>query len=166
MRTHFVAVLATSLVALAGCSRSSEESTAHAQQPGGDSTYDATAAGTDMNATGTAYGAESPTANPEGGAVPADNTGVNERDRNDANLTPEDQSQSAADLDLVKRIRQSISADDSLSANAKNVKVITRDGMVTLRGPVKNEQERKSIEEKATLIAGAGKVSNLLEVVP
>ena len=167
MRTHLVAVLASSLVALAGCTQRSEESTAHAQQPGGDSTSDATATATDMNATGTAYGSTDTTANPEGGAAPpADNTGINTRDRNDASLTPEDQSNTSADLDLVKRIRQSIEADDTLSANAKNVKVITRDGMVTLRGPVKNEQERKSIEEKATLIAGAGKVTNLLEVTP
>jgi len=171
-----VVLLATSLVAFAACSQRSEESTAHAQQPNGDSSYDTGASGTatgtangtmgtDTNANGTAYGSTGSTTNPEGG-TPADNTGVNKRDRNDANPTADDQSQSAADLDLAKRVRQSIEADDSLSANGKNVKVVTRDGMVTLRGPVKNEQERKSIEDKAAQIAGAGKVQNQLEVTP
>src|SRR5262245_41378627 len=96
VRNHLVAVLgAACLVPLAGCSQSSEESTGQAAQPSGESTYnaDATAAGTDANATGTAYGSTSTTANPEGGAVPADNTGVNKRDRNDANPTADDQSQ-------------------------------------------------------------------------
>jgi len=167
MRTRipFAAALAVSVIALAGCSQKSEESTAHAQQPGSD-TASGTSSTTDPNAAGTAYGSTSTTTNPEGGATPADNTGVNKRDANDANPTADDQSQSSADLDLAKRIRQSIVADDSLSANGKNVKVVTRDGMVTLRGPVKNEQEKKSIEDKAAQIAGADKVSNQLEVTP
>ena len=109
--------------------------------------------------------AATPPANTSPPPDPA-NTGVNKRDANDANPTADDQSQSSADLDLAKRIRQSIVADDSLSANGKNVKVVTRDGMVTLRGPVKNEQEKKSIEDKAAQIAGADKVSNQLEVTP
>jgi osmotically-inducible protein OsmY len=144
MRTHtpIIALLATSVIAFAACSQKSEENIAHAQQREGDSTAAAT---TDPS-------------------VPADNTGVNKRDRNDATLTTGDQSQSAADLDLVKKVRQAIEADDTLSANGKNVKVITRDGMVTLRGPVKDENERKAIGDKATMIAGEGKVQNLLEV--
>ena len=154
MRTHtpIIALLATSVIAFAACSQKSDENVAHAQQREGDSTA------ADPNANGTAYGS---TADP---SVPADNTGVNKRDRNDATLTTGDQSQSAADLDLVKKVRQAIEADDTLSANGKNVKVITRDGMVTLRGPVKDENERKSIGDKATMIAGEGKVQNLLEV--
>jgi len=160
-----VAVLATSVVAFTACSQKSEESTAHAQQPDTTANSNTPGSATDANANGTAYGSTTSTTNPEGGAA-ADNTGVNKRDRNDANPTADDQSQSAADLDLAKRIRQSIEADDSLSANGKNVKVVTRDGMVTLRGPVKNEAERKSIEDKAAQIAGAGKVQNQLEVTP
>ena len=164
MRIPFAAALAVSVIAFAGCSQRSEENTAHAEQPGSDST--ASSVPTDSNAAGTAYGSSSTTTNPEGAAVPADNTGVNKRDRNDANPTADDQSQTPADLDLAKRIRRSIEADDSLSANGKNVKVVTRGGMVTLRGPVKSEQERKSIEDKAAQIAGAGNVTNQLEVTP
>jgi hyperosmotically inducible protein len=163
--TTLIAAIALSVFGLAGCSRSSEESTAHAQQPGADSTYDA-------NAQGTAYDSSarsmSATANPEGdgNSVPADNTGVNKRDRNDAHPTADDQSQSPEDLDLAKRIRQSIESDDTLSANGKNVKVVTRGGMVTLRGPVRDEKERTAIGDKALRIAGTGKVENLLEVAP
>ena len=65
-----------------------------------------------------------------------DNTARNVRDRDGTTLTPGDQSESKADLALTQRIRQAIVADDSLSTTAHNVKIITSDGVVTLRGPV------------------------------
>jgi hypothetical protein len=94
-----------------------------------------------------------------------DNTGVNERDRNDKSLTPMDQGGSEADRKLTQQIRQAVMADDSLSFSAKNVKIITVDGRVTLRGPVKTAQERAAIESAATKLAGAGQVDSQLEIV-
>ena len=92
-----------------------------------------------------------------------DNTGRNVRDRDDQMPTSGDQSESEQDRKLTQQIRQAIVDDDSLSMTAHNVKIITQDGVVTLRGPVKNAQERNAIGAKAVKIAGAGKVQNKLE---
>jgi osmotically-inducible protein OsmY len=89
-----------------------------------------------------------------------DNTKVNKQ----PGKTADEQSQSKADLDLAKRVRSAIVKDKSLSTNAHNCKVITRDGLVTLRGPVKSDQERTSVEKIATSVAGAGKVKSELVV--
>ena len=99
------------------------------------------------------------------GAAPseADNTGRNVRDRDEAKLTPFDQSNSAPDLALTQLIRQGITSDDAMSMQARNVKVITQDGVVTLRGPVGTEQERKAIESLAK-DAGATRIDNQLEI--
>jgi osmotically-inducible protein OsmY len=86
------------------------------------------------------------------------------RDRGGATLTPGDQSESEADRTLTQQIRRSVVADDSLSTTAKNVKIITVDGMVTLRGPVNSPREKEVIAAKAVEIAGAAKVDNQLEV--
>jgi osmotically-inducible protein OsmY len=94
-----------------------------------------------------------------------DNTGRNVRDRDGNTLTPGDQSESKADLDLTQRIRQAIVADDSLSTTAHNVKIITTDGVVTLRGPVNSDQEKTKITAAAKNIAGVKQVENQLEVV-
>jgi len=97
-------------------------------------------------------------------AVEPDNTGRNVRDRNDATKTAEDQSENEADRTITQNIRKAINSDDSLSTNAKNVKIITNDGTVTLRGPVKNEQEKTAIEAKAKQVAGVKNVDNQLEI--
>jgi osmotically-inducible protein OsmY len=97
-------------------------------------------------------------------AVEADNTGRNVRDRNDATKTPGDQSESEADRTISQNIRQAVVADDSVSTNGKNVKIITVDGMVTLRGPVKSEEEKTNIGAKAQQVAGVKKVDNQLEI--
>jgi osmotically-inducible protein OsmY len=81
-----------------------------------------------------------------------------------AGKTADEQSQSKADLDLVKRVRQAIVKDKSLSTAAHNCKVITRDGAVTLRGNVKSEAEKNAVDKIATDIAGQGKVTNQLTV--
>ena len=96
--------------------------------------------------------------------VAPDNTGRNERDRNDATKTPGDQSESEADRTISQNIRKAVTADDSLSTNGKNVKIITVDGVVTLRGPVKSEAEKTNIESKAKQIAGVKNVENQLEI--
>lgn len=92
-----------------------------------------------------------------------DNSGRNVRDRGDT-LTAGDQSEAAADRTLTQKIRQAVVADESLSMTAHNVKIITIDGRVTLRGPVKTDDERKNVAAKAEQIAGADKVQNHLEV--
>lgn len=93
-----------------------------------------------------------------------DNTGKNVRDRDDKTLTPLDQSESEADRTLTQRIRQAVVDDDSLSTNAKNVKIITVNGRVTLRGPVTSKQEKAAIATKAQQLAGADKVDDQLEI--
>jgi hyperosmotically inducible periplasmic protein len=97
-------------------------------------------------------------------AVPADNSGTNVRDRNDATKTSGDQSESEGDRTISQNIRQAITADDSLSTNGKNVKIVTVDGVVTLRGPVKSETEKTNIVAKAQQIAGVKSVENQLEI--
>jgi osmotically-inducible protein OsmY len=96
--------------------------------------------------------------------VPPDNTGRNVRDRDDATKTPGDQSENEADRTITQNVRKALTNDDSLSTDGKNVKVITSDGNVTLRGPVKSDKEKSEIENKAKQIAGVKKVDNQLEV--
>jgi osmotically-inducible protein OsmY len=94
----------------------------------------------------------------------ADNSAKNARDRGDDTLTPTDQGGSAADRELTARIRQAIVKDDELSIQAQNVKIITVDGSVTLRGPVKNASEKAAVAAKAQQIAGANRVDDQLEI--
>jgi len=93
-----------------------------------------------------------------------DNTGRNVRDRSGATLTPGDQSESQADRALTQQIRKAVRADKSLSTMAKNIKIITVDGVVTLRGPVRSPHEKETIAAKAEQIAGMDKIDNQLEV--
>ena len=93
-----------------------------------------------------------------------DNSGGNARDRDDQTKTSGDQSESEPDRTISQNIRAAITADDSLSTNGKNVKIITSDGTVTLRGPVKSDQEKAAIEAKAKQVAGVKKVDNQLEI--
>ena len=97
-------------------------------------------------------------------AVEADNSGRNVRDRNDQTKTAGDQSESEADRTISQNIRQALTADDSLSTNGKNAKIITIDGTVTLRGPVKSDKEKSAIGAKAQQIAGVKNVDNQLEI--
>jgi hyperosmotically inducible protein len=93
-----------------------------------------------------------------------DNSGVNVRDRNPAAMTAGQQSNAKADVELTRRIRRAVMGDQSLSMTAHNVKIISANGAVTLRGPVNSEQERTEIGKKAQAIAGPDKVDNQLEV--
>ena len=97
-------------------------------------------------------------------AVEPDNSGRNVRDRNDQNKTAGDQSESETDRTISQNIRQALTADDSLSTNGKNVKIITIGGTVTLRGPVKSDKEKSAIGAKAQQIAGVKNVDNQLEI--
>ena len=102
----------------------------------------------------------------EGVAPDAENTGVNVRDRGDATVTPEDQGGKAGDREITAAVRRAIVKDDSLSLNAHNVKIITRDGLVTLRGPVKSAAERTKIAHLAEKTAGVKRVDDQLEINP
>jgi hypothetical protein len=111
----------------------------------------------------TAPAANSPTATTEPAYQP-DNTKMNERDRSSAALTPMDQGNGEADLKLTQQIRQAVMADNKLSFTAKNIKIITKDGKVTLRGPVKTAEERAAIEADARRAAGTAPIDNQIEV--
>jgi len=78
--------------------------------------------------------------------------------------TSTSQSENKADLEISAAIRKSVVDDKALSVNAHNVKIMTDNGVVTLRGPVKSDDEKKTIETKAKQVAGVTKVNNLLEV--
>lgn len=97
-------------------------------------------------------------------AAQPDNTRVNERDRSAAATTPIDQGNNRSDLDITQRIRQGVMADDSLSFTAKNVKIITTGGKVTLRGPVPTEHERAAIYAAARQVVGPTQIDNQIEV--
>ena len=93
-----------------------------------------------------------------------DNTANNKGDNKKGAMTADQQKETAADRELAKKIRKSIASDSSLSTYAHNVKVIVRDGMVTLKGPVKSDEEKNAVGAKANDIAGADKVQNELTV--
>jgi osmotically-inducible protein OsmY len=81
------------------------------------------------------------------------------------NVTADQQGENAADREMTKKIRQSVMADKSLSTYARNVKVITLNGMVTLKGPVRSQEEEQKIVDLATDVAGSpDKVINKLSI--
>lgn len=94
----------------------------------------------------------------------ADNTATNVRDRSDAALTSGDQGTTPGDIKITQEIRKAITADKDLSTNAHNVKIITDNGIVTLRGPVKSAQEKSSIGAKAETAAGVTRVDNQIDI--
>jgi osmotically-inducible protein OsmY len=99
-------------------------------------------------------------------AAHPDNTKVNERDRNRAEPTADQQKENRSDRDVTRDIRRSIVQDKSLSTYAHNIKIIAQNGMVTLKGPVRSEEEKSAIEAKAAEIVGKDKIMSQLEVKP
>lgn len=97
-------------------------------------------------------------------ATSASNTGVNQRDRDSHNATPMDQPNDKADIDLVAHVRKAIMKDGSLSTNAHNVKIVAASGVVTLRGPVRNDTERSKVEALASGVDGVQRVDNQLDI--
>ena len=95
-----------------------------------------------------------------------DNTKTNQRDRSDNAVTADQQKENRTDRELAKQITRAIAKDKSLSTYAHNVKIVVQNGAVTLKGPVRTEEEKKAIETKATEVAGEGKVTCELEVKP
>jgi hyperosmotically inducible periplasmic protein len=96
----------------------------------------------------------------------ADNTKNNKGDQSADATTADKQKMNPADRDLTKKIRAALHSDSTLSTYAHNIKVISQDGKVTLKGPVRSENEKSAIEAKATEIAGQGNVTNQLTVAP
>lgn len=97
---------------------------------------------------------------------PADNSAVNARDRDPAAKTPIDQNENEADIKITADIRKRVLEQPDFSVNARNVKIITADGKVTLRGPVATAAERDTINKIAHEIAGQDKVDSQLEITP
>jgi len=105
----------------------------------------------------------------EPGSTPPsnDNTKVNQRDRNSAETTADQQKENKSDRELARQIRRSLVKDKSLSSYVHNVKVIAQNGSVTLKGPVRSEEEKQAIEAKAKQVAGSSTtINNQIEVQP
>ena len=93
------------------------------------------------------------------------NTAVNVRDRSEATKTPLDQNENQPDIDITAGIRKRV-VSSNLSTDAHNVKIITQDGLVTLRGPVKSAEEKQQVEAIAQDVAGHANVNSQLEITP
>ena len=93
-----------------------------------------------------------------------DNTRTNKADRSNTERTPQGQSGKEADRKLAAAVRKAIVGDKSLSTYAHNVKVVTRDGVVTLRGPVRSDDEKAKVAELAQKVSGVSKVDDQLLV--
>jgi osmotically-inducible protein OsmY len=91
-----------------------------------------------------------------------DNSKTNQQDR--SSVTADQQAENQGDRDLARKIRKAIIDDKNLSLYAHNVKVIARGGTVTLKGPVRSDEEKTAIESKSVEIAGAANVKNELTV--
>jgi osmotically-inducible protein OsmY len=89
-----------------------------------------------------------------------DNTKVNKGNQ----PTADQGKNNATDRDLMQKIRKAIVDDANLSSYAHNIKVIAQNGKVTLKGPVRSEEEKVTVEQKAAEIAGASNVTNELTV--
>jgi len=95
-----------------------------------------------------------------------DNTKVNQRDRSKTEPTADQAKNKVNDREVMQKIRQSLMDDKTLSTYAHNVKVISQNGKVTLKGPVRSEEEKKTVEQKATDVAGAGNVTDEITIKP
>ena len=95
--------------------------------------------------------------------TPPDNTKQN---KDQTNPTADQQKMNPADRAMTQKIRKAIHEDTTLSTYAHNIKIISQDGKVTLRGPVRSEDEKANIEAKAVAVAGQGNVTDQLEIAP
>lgn len=95
--------------------------------------------------------------------TPPDNTKQN---KDQTNPSADQQKMNPTDRALTQKIRKAIHEDSTLSTYAHNIKIISQDGKVTLRGPVRSEEEKSNIEAKAVAVAGQGNVTDQLEIAP
>ena len=103
---------------------------------------------------------------PAASQVAGDNSKVNQQDRQSSAPTADQQKNDSSDLQLSREVRQSLVKDKSLSTYAHNIKVIAQNGKVTLKGPVRSDDERAAILAKATQVAGEANVNDEMTVVP
>jgi hyperosmotically inducible protein len=90
-----------------------------------------------------------------------DNSATNKGQKN----TADQQSEKTSDRQITQKVRQAVIADKSLSSSAHNCKIITKNGLVTLKGPVNSEEEKQTIAAKAAdVVGGADKINNQLTV--
>jgi hyperosmotically inducible protein len=101
-----------------------------------------------------------------GAQTPPDNTKANKQDRAKTAVTADQQKENASDREMTQKIRQALMDDKDLSTYAHNVKVISQDGHVTLKGPVRSQNEKKTVEAKAVEVAGTGHVTNQISIAP
>ena len=100
-----------------------------------------------------------------GGQQPADNTKMNQGDRNQNEPTADQQKENSSDRALAQQVRRALVKDKSLSTYAHNIKVIAQNGIVTLKGPLHSDQEKQAIECKAAEAAGgADKIKSEIDV--
>jgi osmotically-inducible protein OsmY len=166
----FIIVLAVVIFGYSVAARSAEEGATDSVAPApaeviseiGPVTEGDTGTGTEQNTMTEAQAIEAASADSE--AYEPDNTGVNDRDRDGNTLTPQDQSNAPDDISITQEIRKAVMGDGSLSFTAKNVKIITVGGTVTLRGPVNGEDEKDAIDHLARRAAGVSSVDNQIEV--
>jgi hyperosmotically inducible periplasmic protein len=95
--------------------------------------------------------------------TPADNT---KKNKDQTNPTADQQKMNPADRAITQKIRKAIHEDQSLSTYAHNIKIISQDGKVTLRGPVRSDDEKNNLQAKAVAVAGEENVTNQLEIAP
>lgn len=104
---------------------------------------------------------------PQSGQQPApDNTKTNQGDASQGATTADQQKMNPADRETSRQIRSAIVKDKSLSTYSHNIKIITQNGKVTLKGPVRSDEEKSNIEAKAAAVAGADNVTDMLTIAP
>jgi hyperosmotically inducible protein len=101
-----------------------------------------------------------------GAQTAPDNTKTNKRDRAKSAVTADQQKENASDREIAQKIRSAVMEDKSLSTYAHNVKIVAQNGQVTLKGPVRSEDEKKTIETKAVEVVGEGHVINQISIAP
>src|SRR5438874_1218039 len=150
MKTKIASVAAGLLFLSLGCKRQENNSSASADQYPSPTSRES-------NASSRVYSERN-------SSTDAENTGRNVRDRSDAAVTPQDQAANASDREIARRIRRDLTSNDQFSTTAKNIKIISDNGKVTLRGPVKSDTERQGIADIAQKVAGVTELENQLEV--
>ena len=92
-----------------------------------------------------------------------DNT---KKNRDQSSPTADQQKMNTSDRAITQKIRKAVIADKSLSTYAHNVKIVAQDGKVTLRGPVRSDDEKRNVEAKAAAVVGEGNVTSQIEIAP
>jgi hyperosmotically inducible protein len=164
IRTALFAGLLLGGLAVAGAQQPSDQSAPPQSAPQTDQQPPQTALPPDQQTAPQADQQPAPQTASPADNTPADNTKLNERDRNANEPTADRQKDNRSDREITQQVRKAIVKDKSLSTYAHNVKVITQNGMVTLKGPVRSEEEKRAIEAKAAEVAGQDKVTNQLDV--